>query len=463
MVSVGRRSPPLAFEVLHAYVAGEVDPAERAAIESQLATCEVSRARLDRVKATTVLFAEMAPDEPDDLAWQRIQNRVRVDLENAASGRLEHRPHAGPRVWLSAAIAIAATIATFVLLGRNASDVPVPAPDPAPAPGPQILASGSAPLEVKLASGTSLRLSPASEVVVKAPSALPTEVDLDVGELRVRPAVRAEGGRPSVVVRTPSYVATAKSLDFTVRYRGDGSFVESRDGSVEVKGGGFGERTIVAQGERRAPEGSPRVTAILEESVEKAKLEAARPVRETVEGETQVEVIDDEDPLKRRWVETARAYYERRDLGQAIELARQVIAEGGDRPEARLAEELLCDALIAEGRGEEAAEACAAQLARPHGDEERRQIHFRIATIHHRLGDCGTAIEHYGRAMVFGGSSLMDDRVRLFRAACALEVGDLELAGSDLLSLKNRRDRLPNPDELDKLVRRLQEAQKQGR
>src|SRR4026207_1962150 len=86
------------------------------------------------------------------------------------------------------------------------------------------------------------------------------------------------------------------------------------------------------------------------------------------------------------------------------------------------------EALIAVKRREEAIAACEARLRRPHSDEEKREIHFLLASIHHtQLGDCEKAIPHYGHAMVFGGTSLLDDRVRLFRASCALELGRFDL------------------------------------
>jgi hypothetical protein len=60
--------------------------------------------------------------------------------------------------------------------------------------------------------------------------------------------------------------------------------------------------------------------------------------------------------------------------------------------------------------------------------------------------------------MVFGGTSLLDDRVRLFRASCALDLGRIEVATVDLENVKNRRHRLPNPEELDRLLGRLAQA-----
>jgi hypothetical protein len=467
---VGDRSELLPFERLHAYAAGELNPAERAQVEAELESHPENRARLDRVHAMQGLLASAAPSEPDDLTWKRMQQRIQSEL---AKPSIPEESKTG--IWLPIGIAAAAVIAAFLILGETKTESPAHEPS-----GPQVLASGSAPLDVTLASGTSLRLAPSSEVTVKSPEARPTELVLEVGELDVRSPVRVEKGEPAVTVRTPVYVAAASSLDFSVGVRTDGYFVEARDGEIAVEGEGFDEGTIVRAGERRTVQAKPaapsRVEKILEESVTKIEVpkrkatkkkivEApAREVKESSEGETSVQIVlEESDPIKRKWLEAALAYYERRDLPAAIELARRVVAEAPHRAEGRMAEVMLCEALIATGRAAEAIEACEARLRRPHTEEEKREIHFLLATIHHRqLGDCSKAIDHYGQAMVFGGTSLLDDRVRLFRAACALEIGRIDLATVDLTALERRRNRLPNPEELDRLRERLVEAMRGG-
>lgn len=468
---MGPSSQPLSFEVLHAYLADEVDPAERREIEAALERSEANRARLAEVRAMRGLLAEMAPAEPDDLAWQRMQRRVETALAEAPAGPSLPSPGLGKRIFVPAAVAAAAVAATLMLLDPPEPDTPQPRPEPKP----QVMASGEAPLDVTLASGTELHLAPRSELIVRSP-ALPADLVLETGELQVRAPVAAHAGGPAVVVETPVYVAKAQSRDFSVGFTADRYFVEARQGSVAVEGDGFGGGTVVEAGQRRTVKAETKRRASRVETLLKASLEKARAsrqpmksapvsVRESSEGETSVQVVaPPADPVQRRWRAAAKAYYEGRDLDRAIHLAREVIRAAPERPEARMAEVLLCEALIATERGAEAAAACEARLARPNTDEEARQIHYLLATIHHRqLDDCAGAISHYGQAMVFGGTSLMDDRVRLFRATCALEVGRLDLAAADVTEVKKRRDRLPNPQDLDTLERRLQEATGEGR
>ncbi len=462
---MGRRPELLPFERLHAYAAGELEPAEHAEVEAALESDPGNRARLEKVRAMRGLLADTAPVEPNDLTWKRLQQRVHAELSRPTPER-ERRGG----VWMPIGIAAAAVIATLVLLDHKTATVEHPNA------GPQVLASGSAPLDVTLASGASLHLSESSEVTVRSPAARPLELQLQVGQLDVHSPEPSYDGGAAVMVRTPAYVAAASSKDFSVGYQADSYFVEARDGEVAVRGRGFVEGTVVKAGERRTVQARAAKKRAPVEPISKAK-PAAKPadrpvrrppppdVRESTEGQTSVQVVLEEaDPVKRDWLQAALAYYERRDLPAAIDLARKVVAEAPDRAEGRMAEVLLCEALIATQRANEAIEACEARLKRPQSDEEKRQIHFLLATIHHtQLGDCARAIPHYGQAMVFGGTSLFDDRVRLFRASCALELHQLDLAASDLESVKSRSGRLPNPEELARLLKRLDEARGEGR
>ena len=408
---MGRRPEILPFERLHAYAAGELPPAERDEVEAILKSDPESRARLAKVRAMRGLIAESPPAEPDDLTWKRMQQRIHAELARPAPAKPNHGS-----VWLPIAIAASAVVATLLLLDHHA-------PIDTPVPGPQLLASGSATLDVTLASGASLHLAPSSEVTVRAPDARPVELQLQVGQLDVRSPERFHDGGAAVTVRTPAYVAAASSTDFSVGYQADSYFVEARDGEVAVRGRDFVEGTVVKAGERRtvqAPTARVRKTAAVPPPKENAIKPAGKPadkaatrepvhLRESSEGETSVQVVLEEtDAVKRAWLQAALAYYERRDLPAAIDLARKVVAEGPDWAEGRMAEVLLCEALIATRRAKEAIEACEARLKRPQSDEEKRQIHFLLATIHHtQLGDCAKAIPHYGQAMVFGGTTFV--------------------------------------------------------
>src|SRR5688572_600695 len=239
------------MERLHAYAAGELNPAERAQVEAQLEANPENRERLQKVQAMRGLLQGASPVEPDDLTWKRMQQRIEAQLSQPSIPR-----ESKTGVWLPIGIAAAAVIATLVILDR--AEAPAPSPmAKREAPAPQVLASGPAALDVTLASGTSLHLEPSSEVTVKSPGARPTELVLDKGVLDVRSPVRDHHGEPAVTVRTPLYVAEASSLDFTVGYKADSFFVEARDGQIQIDGEGIDTGTIVKAGERRTVQKPP--------------------------------------------------------------------------------------------------------------------------------------------------------------------------------------------------------------
>ena len=447
--------PPVPLETLHGYVSGDLTPEVEAQVEAQLKVCPESRRRLEQVESVHGLLRTMVPKPLDDLSWERMRRRIQQDLAQPKPQPQKHFLRGLPL-----GVAAAAILLTVVAVQQR------PHQSPRVAPSPQTLNSGSGPLSVTLASGTALTLAPQSKVSIREPGALPTRLKLTMGELDVQNPQRTHQGAPSVVVQTPAYVAKAFSRDFTVAYQAQRYFVESRDGTVRVEGEAFKDGVTIHAGERRVvkTQRPSRVQVLLEASLEKAKKRAATrspAVKKSSSGQTRVEqVFEDADPVKQRWLQTAQAYYEGRDLPRAIRLAREVVELAPERPEARMAEALLCEAFVATGQAQSAISACQARLARPQTDAERRQIHLMIGRIQHQqIGDCAQAIDHYTKAMVFGGTSLMDDRVRMFRATCGLEVGNLALVRADLAALENRRDQLPNPRELDTLRQRLAERE----
>ncbi|MBK8010991.1 MAG: hypothetical protein IPK13_06545 [Deltaproteobacteria bacterium] len=162
------------------------------------------------------------------------------------------------------------------------------------------------------------------------------------------------------------------------------------------------------------------------------------------------------------WSRATDAYYRERDLPTAIHLAEQVVAAdilAG--PEGWLAQRLLCEAYVADGQPLAAIRACTLLLRNPSARaDEIRQVHYMIATIlRAHLEDCDGAIQHYDRAIVFGGTSVMDDEVRFFRATCAIRTGRFDLARSDLASLKVRAATSARPKELIRLESMLREAE----
>src|SRR5688500_1748971 len=151
---MSRRPELVPWETLHAYAAGELASAEKTRVEAALLADPENRKRLDKVRSMRGLLTEAAPHEPDDLAWKRLQQRVQAKLAEPAPSR-----DTKVGVWLPIGIAAAAVIAAVVLIDRKQDPDPI-APTPAQTIHTQVLASGSAPLDVTLQSGTSLHLAP---------------------------------------------------------------------------------------------------------------------------------------------------------------------------------------------------------------------------------------------------------------------------------------------------------------
>jgi hypothetical protein len=175
------------------------------------------------------------------------------------------------------------------------------------------------------------------------------------------------------------------------------------------------------------------------------------------EGETNVRVVGPEqDAIAGAWLRASNAYYEARDLEAAIQIASGIVEGGGQRPEVKLAEEMLCEAFIATQQPRRAIEACTALLEDGRDEEAERAVHYRLATIYRtQLSDCRSAVRHYGRAMVFGRRSMLDDEVLLGRAHCLLDLGDLAGAKSDIAILESRAGALARALALVELKRRL--------
>lgn len=462
---------------LHAYVAGEADPAERAVVEAHVDACEHCREALGRVGAVVGLIRRVAPVEPDELSWRRMQARVRERLEaDAESAGLATIDLFMGRRWVSAAVAAVAAVALLVWFAprgerrapddRNAPEVA------AVVPAAQTVTSGDAPMAVKLASGAELELAPKSRVVAPPPSSDGPDLELEMGELAVRLPDRPSDERP-YRVRTPAFSTSAKSKDFTVGYRADGYLVDVRDGVVDVEGKAFGGTDRVKQGERReirvpkAPARTPAKTAVtpkparapVEPLAKDEAVEPTEPVVRSSEGETSVQVLAPDDPVTAAWRAASRAYYRDRDLDAAIAHAEVVIRTGDRRAEVRLAKRLICDARIALEQPNQAVQACRELLDGEKRDEELRNIHYMLATIFRtQLSDCRRAVEHYEQVLVYGRTALLDDEARLFRAQCALALGDLQTAQADIRALAPHAARLSRPGELRALQKRLEEA-----
>ncbi|MEO1334841.1 MAG: zf-HC2 domain-containing protein, partial [Myxococcota bacterium] len=422
-----------AREQLHAYERGEVDPARKAAIESHLADCDECRAGLRQVQGLTSLLNGMGQADLDDLRWRRIREAVRHQLEQEAQRSVTADIMSGRR-WVLPAIPAAAAVAFFVWATVSPRIMP---PQSSPAPGKipvhasvgdavatpeaQQLASGAAPLMVTLASGARLELEPLTELQAIDPLSPQLELRLSVGAVRVRtPTLPSTANAP--ILRTPAFELTAQSNDFLAGYWANKYFIDVRSGSVRVTGENFESGTIISAGERREVRAQPAIepsalalsstrspSAAAPTRSESTKRKTVRNSRAADDGKVvsrsesgavTVDVERPEDPEVALWHDAADAYYRKRNLSEAIQLAERLSALQG--PYAGRARQLICDAQIALGQGTQALDACRQMLADAATDEERRNIHYTIGTIYRGLiGDCTNAIAHYNRALVF--------------------------------------------------------------
>lgn len=480
-VALQPQTPHLPEALLHAHAAGELDTVQKSAVEQHLASCADCRRTAARVATLVGVLRTAAAPDLDELSWQRMANQVRAELARDAASAPERMAGGASRtVWIAAAGAagLAATALVAFWLGRGSATIP-------PADAPVIARTAERGLEIARERptdrGVSLVLSEDARVKADAsPSGL--ELRLEVGLVELRTPLALDPQR-EITVWTPEFHALARSDDFTVGYRASEAFVEVRAGEVEVRGSGASDGTV-RRGERRvisrpSPTQPPptqeaphekegrslgdrvrRDVAALADGARRAPVVPVEPVRSSSSGQTRVSIEVPSDPIARAWLEASEAYYQRRDLPRAIELTRQIVDQGGVRPEVALAEELLCDSYIATHQAKAAVVACQVVLQRAEaaGLEERaRAIHYQLATVYRvQLGDCGRAMYHYGRAIVFGRSSLFDDEALLWRAHCAIELQDVDAARRDLALLEQHRSGVARPEALRELERRFE-------
>ena len=143
-------------------------------------------------------------------------------------------------------------------------------------------------------------------------------------------------------------------------------------------------------------------------------------------------------PLEQHWADMQRAWYSERDANQTLAFGYKIL-ELDPRPVMSASVlGLICDAQVSLRAGHAAARDCRKLLDYIKDSVRRRRIHFTLATIYrNQLSDCKTAITHYGRAVLLGGRGRFNETVRLGRAECALELGDIAQASTDLAVLGN--------------------------
>lgn len=486
-----RRHPPDAL--LHAFVAGELDPAHRAAITSHLDVCPECRASRTRIEGLKSLIAESQPAGFDELKWRRISQGVMARLETEALSS-HHAVGSGSRAqWTIAALAAAAAVALLVWFAPRPQKTKIAQQELAePQLSSPMITSGDTTFDLQLPQGLSLHLSEGARLIAR--STVPSDIDLELqlGQLDLRALAPLDPKAP-IKVRTPDFIAVARSMDFSIGYQAAESFVAVREGEVELEPGD----TVVKKGEthtirhkdstaqleeqprekiasvkKKAPATQDRESwdaagrSRLDVEAEPERVEEARPGHRAVEaphkisseGQTSVSMIaPPADVWAEKWRQ-ADAAYTARSYDRAISIANDIVEHAGMRGEVSMAREMLCDLYIQTNKPKQAVDACNALLASS-TQEESRAVHYKLATIHRKeLSDCRTAIVHYTNAMVFGRASPFDDDALIWRARCSIEIGDLGSARSDIAALERRAAGLARPDELDDLKKRLQHA-----
>lgn len=427
------------WETLHAFRAGEVDPAVRAVIDAHLATCEPCRAKLRQVSAVQSLLRKSEPPPLDDLAWHRLAKKIQLELEQRAAQDLPgpQRPLFG---WLVPIAVTGAVLLLIVFSSPRNIRRSAPAVEAQPVPQEQRIASPEpvAPnprraLAARLAlRGAALRLSEDARVSVVSVGDLGAEVELLAGELAIEGEV--VDGAPEVLIRTPTFTVRTRSPAFSVGLVGARAYVTVREGHAEITTA-LGAISRVEAGERRElPDAAPP---------ERPKAELApiarAPAAPMAEApETSIEVVPPlvplatSDPIAEDW-RAAQAANDRGDRAEAAFLAERVVATGRDRAEAHAATELLCELHIALRQPDQAVSACLSALESQDSPERRQRIHQRLgAVLANQLGDCERAVTHFGQAIVFGRGTLLDQEGLLGRADCELRLGHFGAAERDL-------------------------------
>jgi ferric-dicitrate binding protein FerR (iron transport regulator) len=518
----GRRtSRHVEREVLHAYSAGELDPAHRVVVERHLEACGRCSAALAEADALRAVLVASEPPPLDDLAWQRMQRRVRAELESRASSSAMRGRSA--REWLGAALASAAAAVALVVWFT-------PFTPSAPVGGPRVGASDER-LELVVGRGVVVRADRGARmrVVDVDPSAV--RLALDEGRIAVRMtpeldtalALEARGGvlEARGAMFTLSALGARAELDvgrgqvqltqggarrtmhdgqlWGWSETGAGPFAAARPGasafeSIEASDPGADAAAV------RAPESSvsgdaPAARAPMADAVEPRSVDTALGPTRAAERASATE-RPGSSPSARRSIrapsgaasvvpgasrggqgapslavaasgpasldargvfEAAQQAFDEGEVTRALELARAVPRD--DDLWAQRAAVLECRAAILVGEHGRAVEACERVLRGELEPVERRHAHLMLAQLHRtQLGDCGRALPHFDAASVRGENSLLQEEVLLGRCDCRIRVGNLDGATRDVAQLELRGNALTRPRMLEALRLELQKA-----
>jgi len=460
----GLKERHLTEAALHGYVAGEVDPPTRAAVETHLALCTTCQARHRNVQTFLDVVAQARAPDLDELAWRRVRERVRVELENQAAEGATTLDLLVGRRWVPAAAAGLVAVLALAIIGAYArpknnlqqQSLQAQVSDP----------KKEAPAEVELHLGQ-MRATAGlgTELSVTADGPLP-KLQLRAGTLRL--VSTAEGWSPIQIESTAGTVVT-QSRAATINVFGDELVLAVQEGWADVETYAGKERVDAGRQGRwraRAQPVEPQPVSLETKPTPEPKAQSLEVKPKPLEVKplapvTTVEVIEpDDDAVSAAWRSAARAFYAERDFGRALTEADKVVRLGGDRPEVQMARKLACEAAVAAEQPRRAVVACSALLAAA-GPTEQRALHLRLGTIHRvQLNDCRSALAHYGQVLVFGKRSLLDDEVRLWRAHCALEVGELDLVERDLRFLEQPASASKKDASVEGLRRRFEDARR---
>lgn len=501
----GRRtSRHVGREVLHAYSAGELDPAQRVVVERHLESCGRCSAALAEADALRAVLVASEPPPLDDLAWQRMQRRVRAELERRAS--LGAMRSGGAREWLGAALASAAAAVALVVWFT-------PFTPAAPVAGPRVGASDER-LELVVGRGVAVRADRGARVRVVEVDPGAVRLVLDEGRVAVRMAPELD---TALALEARGGLLTARGAMFTLSAIGARAELDVGRGAVELTQGGA-RRTLgdgqlwgwseeagvvdpstdtAAAGrvdtaaasslEADAEASTPSEAAAAADQPSAAEPTAwveRRPVtppatRRGPRAPSSAESTDDAQASlspddrsppspavgapgprasdARGTFEAAQQAFDEGAVARALELARAV--PRADEVWGPRAAGLECRAAILVGEHTRAVEACERVLLGELEPVERRHAHLTLAQLHRtQLGDCGRALPHFDAASVRGEKSLLQEEVLLGRCDCRVRVGNLDGATRDVAQLELRGPALTRPQALELLKLELQKA-----
>jgi ferric-dicitrate binding protein FerR (iron transport regulator) len=483
----GRRtSRHVAREVLHAYSAGELDPTQRVVVERHLDACGRCAVALAEADALRAVLIAAEPPPLDDLAWQRMQRRVRAELESRAS--LSAMRVGGAREWLGVALASTAAAVALVVWFTPFT------------PKSKAASAGASPsderLELVVGRGVVVRADRGARVRVVDVDPSAVRLVLDEGRVAVRMAPELD---TTLALDARGGLLSARGAMFTLAVVGARAELDVGKGSVEFTQAGV--RRVLQDGQlwgwtEEAPVGGAGAAephgaaadapgAPVEAEVGQADAIASdapaapaadapatpptsapvvprrAPARVAADPapEASVAAVAAPEAIRdaRGTFEAAQRAFDEGEVARALTLARAVPRD--DDLWAPRAVGLECRAGILVGEYTRAVEACQRVLQGELEPVERRYAHLTLAQLYRtQLGDCARALPHFDAASVRGEKSLLQEEVLLGRCDCRIRAGNLDGATRDVAQLELRGAAFTRPQVLEALKLELQRA-----